>query len=88
MISQSLCHLIWMYPNYITLLVLKVLGKSMSASPETKRHNRVLDYGKLFLNYLSPYLPLGKIIVENMYVVVNFLSQVIFVFLLFLRMVM
>lgn len=38
MISQSVCHLIWMYPNYITLIVLKFLGENMSAPPETKSH--------------------------------------------------
>ena len=36
MISQSVCLLIWMYPNYITLIVLKFLGKNVSAPPETK----------------------------------------------------
>ena len=38
MISQSVCLLIWMYPNYITLIVRKFLGKNMSAPPEIKSH--------------------------------------------------
>ena len=38
MISQSVCHLIWMCPNCITSIVLMFLGKNMSAPPETKSH--------------------------------------------------